>query len=389
MSWKTHICVLLTLSISIDGFKMPWSIHNPFGGSFSLFEQRFLARKSATQDVNNKKMMWPLTAEMEQFLLSTTRKSDENQDIGPALPLKVPIEVAFNPTIAIKDIAPFVAVGGMAALVTAITANTLPAAVILSTEALFYAFCMIVASFKFSTPVSQTEHSIDRDVEVLWQNILTSVDDPRVFFSEWFFGIDFDRIRREDAYEFLCWAIYSTIPERLSAHQSKRVDLILERIERETTPKSLYNNINFAMVAPGDIATRRFPVRGKHEEPLESMRHSIEPLRWVHKPFVLYFVLQFLIGTVNVQTTMRRKGYEPRTAGKLKYWASKSQNAKPLPIIFFHGIGGLFAYTPLIDGMKALGCTVFAVEMPYVSLHVAPQVPSIDEHVKGALLNST
>lgn len=126
-------------------------------------------------------------------------------------------------------------------------------------------------------------------------------------------------------------------------------------------------------------------MRAPHEEPLASMRHSIEPLRWVPKPFALYFVLQFLIGTINVQTTLRRKGYELKTAGRLKYWANQSQKTKPLPIIFFHGIGGLFAYTPLLDGLlKASGCAVFAVEMPYVSLHVAPDVPSIDEHVKGA-----
>ena len=54
---------------------------------------------------------------------------------------------------------------------------------------------------------------------------------------------------------------------------------------------------------------------------------------------------------------------------------------KRLPILFFHGIGGVFSYLKLINGLTIFGCPIVIVEMPYVSLHVAPNVPSIDEHV--------
>ena len=59
----------------------------------------------------------------------------------------------------------------------------------------------------------------------------------------------------------------------------------------------------------------------------------------------------------------------------------KSAKSARLPIIFFHGIGGVFSYLKLLGGLTLFGCPVVIVEMPYVSLHVAPNVPSIDEHV--------
>jgi pimeloyl-ACP methyl ester carboxylesterase len=45
-----------------------------------------------------------------------------------------------------------------------------------------------------------------------------------------------------------------------------------------------------------------------------------------------------------------------------------------------HGVGGLFAYIKLIKGLKLFGCPVIALELPYVSLHIAPDVPTVDEH---------
>ena len=98
-----------------------------------------------------------------------------------------------------------------------------------------------------------------------------------------------------------------------------------------------------------------------------------------------------LLGTVNVRYSLFNDGYQHKSAGKLNYWINmnknvandKSNSAKSarLPIIFFHGIGGVFSYLKLLGGLTLFGCPVVIVEMPYVSLHVAPNVPSIDEHV--------
>lgn len=180
-----------------NGFKNGFKI--PLSESFSQFEQRFLTQNIVSDNLKETRTLRPLVEGLERLFFTNAKISEvENNYSGP---LKMPVDVAFKTSVAIKDIAPFIVVGTMAAVMTAVTADSLLATVILSTEALFYAYCMVVASFKFTPPVSQTEHSIDRDIGVLWHNILTSVDDPRIFFSEWFFGIDFDRIRQEDAYE--------------------------------------------------------------------------------------------------------------------------------------------------------------------------------------------
>lgn len=106
-----------------------------------------------------------------------------------------------------------------------------------------------------------------------------------------------------------------------------------------------------------------------------------------------------LLGTVNVRYSLFADGYQHKSAGKLKYWintnhARKStvasagspggiEGKKRLPILFFHGIGGVFSYLKLVNGLTFFGCPVVIVELPYVSLHIAPNVPSIDEHVSA------
>ena len=59
----------------------------------------------------------------------------------------------------------------------------------------------------------------------------------------------------------------------------------------------------------------------------------------------------------------------------------QQQQEKKGPIVLFHGGGGLVAYSSFVRGLKSLGRDVVCIEMSYVSLHVAPNVPTIDEHV--------
>jgi pimeloyl-ACP methyl ester carboxylesterase len=105
----------------------------------------------------------------------------------------------------------------------------------------------------------------------------------------------------------------------------------------------------------------------------------------------LRYLLSVLLGTFNVRYSLFADGYQRKSAGKLNYWinlngntsksSSTSTSNTRLPIFFFHGIGGVFSYLKLLNGFTIFGCPIVIVEMPYVSLHVAPDVPSIDEHV--------
>lgn len=103
--------------------------------------------------------------------------------------------------------------------------------------------------------------------------------------------------------------MFSNTPECLSAQQSAEVESIVQLIERETTPRVLRNSISVAKMVPSlEIATRRFQPRAAGEEPLRSMRHSIEPLRWVHKPLGLYILLQFVGHNGYAKTSLLKKG---------------------------------------------------------------------------------
>ena len=111
-------------------------------------------------------------------------------------------------------------------------------------------------------------------------------------------------------------------------------------------------------------------------------RHIPSPLSCLSFIFLPLYETEVLLGTVNVRYSLFADGYEHKTAGKLKYWINKTSSSKTkLPIFFFHGIGGVFSYLKLLSGLNIFGCPIVIVEMPYVSLHVAPHVPTIDEHV--------
>ena len=99
------------------------------------------------------------------------------------------------------------------------------------------------------------------------------------------------------------------------------------------------------------------------------------------------------LGTLYVNGSLRSQGFEMNSAGKLNYWkldksktsdprvSLKEEPSKQIPIIFFHGIGGIFSYLPFVEGLAKFGCDIVLVEMPYVSFHVAPSVPSVEEHI--------
>jgi hypothetical protein len=75
--------------------------------------------------------------------------------------------------------------------------------------------------------------------------------------------------------------MYATVPELMDESQRKAVDRTLRLVEIATSPK-----------VDGRTMLQHFPRRAEGELPLRSMRSTIEPLRWTHKPFMLYFVLQ-------------------------------------------------------------------------------------------------
>ena len=312
------------------------------------------------------------------------KKSDlvNNRD---AIALVRPVNTGLNRApIQFKDYVPFWVVLGLATGSSLLYGELGPLMYTVDVEVMFLGLCSLVGAYQFNIPVKHEKQDLDRSWDLLWCNIFDSLPcSAEDFFRAWFFDVPFDRIRREDAIAFISWAMFSNTPEYLSAEQSTEVESILQQIERETTPRVLRNSISVAKMIPSlEIGTRRFQPRGPGEEPLRSMRHSIEPLRWVHKPFGLYIFLQLIVHTGYAKSSLLRKGFQAKKAGKLDYWIANA-NAQGIPLMFFHGVGGIFSYLPIVDGLLATNRPVIVIEMPYVSLHIAPNVPSIAEHISA------
>lgn len=148
-----------------------------------------------------------------------------------------PVPVDYITSLETKDFFPFVVVGAGAFFLSALCRSFLPAQIIFTAETLFVAFCAVISTFKLNVPAYHVELETDRDWDLLWGNVLDTVTCPRDFFSQWFIQATFEDIRREDAYDFLCWAMYSSLPMKLDMMQTKSVERALTQIEHASTPK--------------------------------------------------------------------------------------------------------------------------------------------------------
>ena len=157
--------------------------------------------------------------------------------LGTNTRLFEPISVDYITGLEPKDFFPFFVVGIVALTLSALCRSFLPAQIIGTAEVLFVAFCAIISSFKLNVPAYHVELDTDRDWDLLWGNVLNTVTCPRDFFTQWFIQTTFEDIRREDAFDFLCWAMYSSVPARLDAKQSKSVERALCQIELASTLK--------------------------------------------------------------------------------------------------------------------------------------------------------
>lgn len=257
---------------------------------------------------------------------------------------------------------PFAAELAIGSFLSAILMDTMPLSVMFGSECLFLLYIITITELFFNKPKQMDAYSGDREWEFIWKEALRSVSsNPRDWFRSWFLdeNISFEDITFEDAFDFLTWAMYLTKPDQLTPEQSLQVLNSLQLIERSTDWS--------------------FPHR-LDRKPLESMKSTIEPIKWIHKPAAFYMVTQGLFGK-GFEAVMKNSGFEEVERTGFKYWIRKSISA-PLspPIVFFHGVGGLPAYIKLIQGFGEER-NIVVLEMPYVSLHVEPNVPTIQDHI--------
>jgi hypothetical protein len=165
------------------------------------------------------------------------------QNLFPAAPIHEktrlfePISVDYITSLETKDFFPFFVVSVIALSLSALSQSLVPAQLIFTAEMSFVIFCSIISTFKLNVPAYHVELKTDRDWDLLWGNVLKTVTCPRDFFASWFLQTTFDEIRREDAYDFLCWAMYSSLADNLNVKQAKSVERALCQIEYASYPE--------------------------------------------------------------------------------------------------------------------------------------------------------
>eukprot|EP00128_Syssomonas_multiformis_P012237 Colp12_sorted_trinity150504_noHs@6319 len=173
----------------------------------------------------------------------------------------------------------------------------------------------------------------------------------------WFYGAALEDVHYENFEEFLAWAFFNAKVERLSKKQRQDIDKAITMVQKHWNIK----------VKPG------------RNPSVLSMRHTLEPIRAGHHPFLLYLWCMAAAWLHGVY--FRLAGFRRHRAGALHYWhrpaCSPGGAGKPAGV-FLHGIGiGLLPYTTFIRKLGSDGRALVLVELPHVSLRLCDHVPSM------------
>ncbi|CAG8632794.1 8448_t:CDS:2 [Cetraspora pellucida] len=180
-----------------------------------------------------------------------------------------------------------------------------------------------------------------------------------------------NQIYRDNFAEWLSWGFFSISLETARNHleYSKEIDEIIESVEKS-------KNIKF---------------REGYNPNCECIKLTLDPVKAIPKPFILYTVKSILNGYWS--STLEFDIQEGSHPSRISYWyydphsrhdsfPSKKKCHKK-PIVFIHGVGGgLFCYSNFIRKLSKLGRPLFLVELPYVSMQMVEDVPTMEETVR-------
>lgn len=230
-------------------------------------------------------------------------------------------------------------------------------------ELIFFLVVSVGAKAKLDVPYEQFERAADRNWSGIWNDVLSTVEDPKSWLASYFVGAKFEDLRKEDVLGFLTWAMFTTTPEHLNKRDEYVVLRSLKQLEA--------------------FMVHEFKPRDDQSIDYKILRPSIENLRWVHKPLLFYLVTQGVFGAL-LSHRMAKNNFVRKSSGEITYWTNvDSVKSDKVPIVMCHGIGGLCAYFDFVKALLPLDCPLIVLEIPSVSLHIAPNVPSIDAHVSA------
>lgn len=130
-----------------------------------------------------------------------------------------------------------------------------------------------------------------------------------------------DSITLEDLQDFLAWAQFSTTYAQLSSTNQHALAGVVEIFEEklqmtfrhrmEVSERELCAAFNLE-----EALTWRLCCWMQGEEPVASMRFTIEPMEYVHKPTLFYLSTKYALGGLT-QFKLRTSGYNLRSAPSL------------------------------------------------------------------------
>ncbi|CAJ0841257.1 13782_t:CDS:10 [Entrophospora sp. SA101] len=251
-------------------------------------------------------------------------------------------------------------------------------------ELLFYFYFLLTKSRlqKLLEPVTLRK---DQRTKIL-HDCLQEIEDFKTWIEGWFKVGDrkttFDQIHR------LAWSFFGCGFDQIQnkEHENEIIEII-SLIE-------ISNNIKFPE---------------GYNPNCKCIKLTLDPVKAIPRPFIYYmsiyvlnYIVRVFLGLCGFEHKSCKEsilnGYWSSTLefdiqeenslsslSKISYWyfnPSNKKRKKKAPIVFIHGVGGLFCYFTFIKKLRKLNRPLFLVELPYVSFQMVEDVPKMHETVE-------
>ncbi|RUS25207.1 hypothetical protein BC938DRAFT_472484 [Jimgerdemannia flammicorona] len=200
----------------------------------------------------------------------------------------------------------------------------------------------------------------------LFRRCVEGVTDFEERFPLWFFGVEFQRIRRENVLDWLAWAFL--------CRPLKDINM------SEEDGKFLNHLLNELEVVSG----HKFP-EGRDDD-VKCARLTLDPVEGIQRPLVAYLVISFMDQMCAV--TLYFLGFRRYSYDNVAYWLYMPDEAVQAetglqknydgvdrsPVVFVHGIGmGLMAYIPFLNFLHKHPAyprtrPLLLLELPHISM---------------------
>jgi len=275
---------------------------------------------------------------------------------------------------------PWLATFILTALPAFATRSSIPFTATLMTESLFFMYCATKLVTKFNPPKLPEpilRENCEDVAELVWSS-QQDIASRRDFLMGWFYDVDFEQLRREDAIAYLAWMKHG-VPLEQNLLTPKQLSS-LEKFDLNLLEKQTNNG-------------KPLPLRQRDEKALPILRFNCEPLRFRHKPLVFYAVTHGVNLLLHKILQSKNFVYVPaKDAQKdLSYWYRLPDSSDNMtidgPLVFFHGVGGLAFCYKLFDELLANKSTrektpIVLFDLPHVSLKIHDDIPRIESQIE-------